>query len=105
VDVRAIVAAVAEGRMTAGAAAAYLEQAIESGSQQPRQVRVDYPAVSASARPGEMTDEEAAGLWPPATAEEADSRARQIAASRVGDLDDLDLHRLLFGDTTGEAAG
>jgi hypothetical protein len=53
---------------------------------------------------GEMADEEADSLFAPATSEEADHRARVVRArsERVEDLPDEELHRLLFGDTTGE---
>jgi hypothetical protein len=87
----------------------------------------------AAAAPDEMTDEEAASLWPPATPEEADRRAAAAAPVRVpppyppprpvgvvygpgpipdgvyypDDPDEAELieerHQALFGTTTGEA--
>jgi hypothetical protein len=58
---------------------------------------------------GEMTDDEADDLWPPATLEEADRRHEALMAKArrvtVEALSDEELHGLLFGDTTGMDAG
>jgi len=64
-----------------------------------------YASSASPSEPGEMRDEEADALFPPRTLAEADRRPVAAAAPYVEDLADEDLHRLLFGDTTGGEAG
>lgn len=73
----------------------------------PRPAVATYgPGPIYAAGPDEMTDEQAARLWPPASAEEADRRAVQAAeatsAAAVEDDDDSEIearHRSIFGDS------
>jgi hypothetical protein len=71
----------------------------EQGRRNRRGVTWDgYTSASARPAPGEMTNEEAAALFPPRTAEEAERRAQTVEAraARVEAMSDDELYERLF---------